>query len=232
MRLIPSLNPELLEILERYRSWVFQDEIQRAIRRRLDAGDDSRIRRLPDATAACSVEALAKVDPSRHSGYPESWYGLDLNYQTVQNDAAMYEAAFFDGIREMNRWMDAELQTRLGARYCALKAYYPAGGYIPWHTNWNVPGYTIILTYSPTGNGFWRHIDPKGATGVVPNPQQLVHLDDARGWHGKAGYFGGKDEADRLVWHCAYTAEPRVTLSYVIPDRRLWEDLLAEMASA
>lgn len=231
MKLITAIHPDLLETLERYRAWVFQEAIQSSIHRRIEAGDDSRIRRIPDPQRACSAEALGKIDHKTHNGYPDAWYGLDLNYRTVQNDAAMYDSAFFEELRRMNAEMDAELQNKLGARYCALKAFYPVDGYIPWHNNWNVPGYVMIFTHSPTGKGFWRHIEPPGGKNLKPDAGAMVHIDDVPGWHCKAGYFGGRQELGKVVWHCAYTAEPRITLSYVIPDRSLWESMVQEAES-
>ena len=117
----------------------------------------------------------------------------------------------------------------IGARVCALKMYYPAGGYIDWHTNWDVPGYNIIFTFSKNGKGHWRHIDPSNALDVVPRPEKLVHIEDVPGWHCKMGYFGSKDQTDKIVWHSAFTFEPRVTISYVIHERAVWENLLEEL---
>jgi len=105
----------------------------------------------------------------------------------------------------------------------------PANGYIGWHTNWDLPGCNIIFTYSPTGNGYWRHIDPAGSRTVVPNGEKLVHIPDVKGWHCKVGQFGRKDETDKLVWHSAFAREPRLTVSYVIFERKIWENMVDEL---
>ena len=56
--------------------------------------------------------------------------------------------------------------------------WYPKDGYIAWHNNWNVPGYNVLFTYTETGNGYWRHINPAGSKGKINKPfdKHLVHL--------------------------------------------------------
>jgi hypothetical protein len=164
-----------------------------------------------------------------HDGFPPEMYGLDLNYEVVKKMGTKVDAGFMNQIRDVNYETDDKLQTYLGAKLSALKAFYPAQGYIAWHTNWNAPGYNIIFTYSPTGNGYWRHVDPSTSQTHVPDSKNLVHIDDIPGWHCKAGYFGTKSETNRLVWHSAYTREPRVTLAYVLYDEQIWKNLVQEI---
>ena len=73
-------------------------------------------------------------------------------------------------IQEKSHWLDNELGSLLGIRFCALKMWYPKDGYIAWHNNWNVPGYNVLFTYTETGNGYWRHINPEGSKGKINKP--------------------------------------------------------------
>ena len=230
MKPIYSLNKEFVEYLEKYRMWVFNERTQ------LFLNDQNKIvwQRAPLAennrnSHATSIDYLMKINHDLHDGYPQEQLGLNLNYKFLRKHPDKVDAEFIEEIRDVNNQLDDQLQTALGARTCALKMFYPKGGYIAWHTNWNVPGYNIVFTYSATGNGHWRHIDPTGSDTFVPNPEKLVHIGDVPGWHCKVGYFGAKNETDRLVWHSAFTDEPRLTVSYVVYDKSIWDSMVGEL---
>jgi len=229
MKPIYEISPDFLNPLNRYKDWVFAPATQEKILRMgiPRAGEAP----LPgQASELASLERLLQIDFDKHSGAPGQQLGVNLNYRgNIETRSHLIEPTFFDEIRAKNNELDDELQAVLGARNCALKMYYPAGGYIGWHTNWDLPGYNIIFTYSPDGNGFWRHVDPAGATSIAPRPEKLVHLQDRPGWHCKVGKFGAKAEANEIVWHAAYTDSPRLTVSYVIYERRIWENMVAEL---
>lgn len=228
MKMIRKISPEILHYLEEYRNWIFQDRVQSAIQKRL-RGVDSRLLKETEAGQYCTIDHLMSIDHNAHVGFPEHWYGADLNYQTMQNESAQYDAAFFQEVRQVGNELDDNLQNLLGARFCGLKAFYPEQGYIPWHTNWNASNYVMIFTHSPTGNGYWRHIDPAGSRSIIPDAAKLVHIPDPVGWHCKVAHFGNKLETDKLVWHCAHSSEPRITVSYLFPERSLWENVLEEI---
>ena len=230
MELVYNLNPELVSTLDLYREWITRAGVQTSLASKLNLNLGKLFAEGKGAEAS-SLEDLMKIDHENHRGTPSDTHGYNLDYKVVKQNRKYVDASFFDEIREINRVLDDKLQVLLGARTCALKMFYPAGGYIDWHTNWDVPGYNIIFTYSPTGKGYWRHIDSAGATSVKPNPEKLVHIDDVPGWHCKMGYFGRKGETDRVVWHAAHTFEPRITISYLIYERSLWESLREELQS-
>lgn len=226
VKILNRISPDLLRPLEKYRQWILQESTQKSIRDRMRTSPvDFR-----NPEASCSKESLMAINHGGHEGFPLSFYGVDLNYKNVQKESAQFGPEFFNEVRDINLELDDEIQNFLGARVCALKAYYPAHGHIGWHTNWNVPGYVIILTYSPDGQGYWRHVDPAGAKSITPDPEKVIHIPDQKGWHGKAGYFGKKTETDKLVWHCAYTSSPRITVSYVIDSESVWRDMVDEMS--
>jgi hypothetical protein len=139
---------------------------------------------------------------------------------------------YADLIQEKSQWLDKQLGGILSVRFCALKMWYPKDGYIAWHNNWNVPGYNILFTYSDTGNGYWRNINPAGSTGKINKPikDNLVHIPDVPGWHMKTGYYGKKEEHEKIMWHSAYAGEPRLTLGYVVYNEDLWKMMIEEIA--
>ena len=61
------------------------------------------------------------------------------------------------------------------------------------------------------------------------NNNKLNVFKDQPGWNCKVGYFGGFDEPEKVYWHCARTRTPRLTLSYVIFDKNIWEDMVVDI---
>ena len=229
MRPIYKLNNEFLDCLNEYKDWVFSPSVQDALSTKIE-WQVARLKKEGKSEWSCDAENLRSIDHDNHDGYPADQYGINLNYNFLQGERRTVDPQFLNEIRRANNVLDEKLQLALGARFCALKMFYPPEGYINWHTNWNVPGYNIIFTYSPTGNGYWRHVDPTGSTTHKPDLSKIVHLDDVPGWHCKVGYFGKKEETDRLVWHSAYTREPRLTVSYVVFEKVIWENMVEELA--
>lgn len=229
MKAIYNLNPEFLGYLDRYKNWVFSPQTQANIQK-MGMPRAGEIPPEGRAEEICSLDRLLRMSHEKHLGPPVEQLGVNLNYNgAIEHQSHKIEAAFFDEIRAKNNELDDDLQNALGARNCALKMFYPAQGYIGWHTNWDLPGYNIIFTYSPSGKGFWRHIDPRGASSVVPRAEKLVHIDDVPGWHCKVGQFGEKSQTESLIWHSAFTHEPRLTVSYVIFERKIWENMVSEL---
>jgi|GEM_PF-2323460 len=226
-----SLNKELVSYLDIFRDWSFEKSNWLQLEKHSLAEKNRRSLNLGGDVATSSVY-LKDLDHPNHVGYPIELYGLDLNYEVVRKSGSTWDPDFFNRIREINYKTDESLQSYLGAKMSALKAYYPAGGYISWHTNWNAPGYNIVFTYSQGGKGYWRHIDPSGSSCLQPDLGKLVHIDDSPGWHCKAGYFGSKENPQNVVWHSAYTDEPRLSLAYILHDKSIWENLVSEIGEA
>lgn len=61
--------------------------------------------------------------------------------------------------------------------------------------------------------------------------KNLVHLQDKDGWHVKLGYYGRKEEHNRIVWHSAFGG-PRITLGFVVFDENIWADVVEELTAA
>ena len=137
----------------------------------------------------------------------------------------------------------------LGGSAMALCAFYEPGGHIPWHHNGNAPGNNILLHYNKEGSGSFYTYDDG----------EIIEYKDKPGWVARAGIFYdtisdpnkyddkiagkfGKREqtyatpilADQETasWHCAHAVTRRFTLSTVVPDRSIWEDLCEEIEEA
>jgi hypothetical protein len=228
MRPLYRLSPEFTAPLDRYKSWVFSARTQASLASKIRIPTNALFRQ-GRGEEACTIDYLMRIDHSAHGGLAADEQGFNLNYGFLKNHPQVVDPDFLDDIRTASLELDDELQNLLGAKACALKMYYPAGGFIGWHTNWDYGGYNIVFTYTATGGGYWRHIDPAGSQTVVPEPTRLTHIDDVPGWHCKVGYYGKKTETDRLVWHCAYAREPRITIGYVVGERAIWENMVEEI---
>lgn len=229
MQVFRNLGSDMTGSLEEYRRWVMSADVRGALEASL--AKRAKASKLPDdLEEPCSDEYLRKLDHGNHVGFPIHMYGIDLNYRTLQSHAGLVDASMLEEIRRRDLALDDRLQNYLGAKTCALKAYYPAGGHIGWHNNWNAPGYNIIFTYSGRGDGYWKHVTPTAASEIEPDLSRLLRVPDSPGWHCKVGYFGSKRELDRVVWHCAYTNEPRLTVSYIIYDEGIWQNMVNEIA--
>lgn len=104
----------------------------------------------------------------------------------------------------MNR-VKYEFAAELGAHTSALLSYYPPGGFVGWHTNWDASAYQILFTWS-AGGGYFRYRDPKS--------KKIVTIKDVEGWQCRHYYFGAKDEPEHHLWHSAYAEGERLTLAY------------------
>ena len=194
------LNPELLEIVSEFSDWFFKQD--RSLIRLNGEPDKDEYN--------TSIEYLESIDKVNHIGYPEITHGADLN--NFESTPLAW--------REHIQRLDNNLNAFLGARMCAVKMYYPDGGYMGWHDNHNVPGYNILMHFSPEGGGFFRYKDPK--------TKEIVTLIDDKGWSAKVGYFG---EGDDAFWHCARSKGERLTLGYVIPDENMWNMMVEDLAA-
>ncbi|RZA04801.1 MAG: hypothetical protein EOP11_14260 [Proteobacteria bacterium] len=230
MQIFTNISPDIVAPLDEYRRWVMSPSVSASLEASLSRKANPHVEG-GRAEEPCSDSYLMGIDHEKHIGYPLHMHGIDLNYKVVARNSQRVDPSLLSEIRVRDNELDDNLQTFLGAKFCALKAYYPSQGHIGWHNNWNAPGYNIIFTYSGSGDGYWRHVEP-GADGLKPNLEKIVHVPDAPGWHCKVGYFGSKKESDRVLWHCAYTNEPRLTVSYVIYDQGIWENMVREIRGA
>ena len=204
MRVLSKINPELQEILDWWKDWIFSVDVE---------GNAYTSRQGPhDCDYGTSVEYLKELQKAPHIGFPECSKGVSLGTEPKR-----YPKEWDETIKEC----DKKLIGFLGAKYGAVKMYYPKDGFLGWHNNANAPGYNIIMSYTENGGGYFEYEHPIS--------KEIVRLQDPGGWTIKVGYFGGHDEPDQVFWHAAKTDEARLTLAYVIPDAWMWEEMIADI---
>mgnify|MGYP000845283503 FL=1 len=110
------------------------------------------------------------------------------------------------------------LTEELGVQHSALSTLYPPEGFIGWHNNANAAAHNLIFSWSEKGDGWFKYVDPK--------TQEVVTVQDEKGWNLKAGHFGTYGSGD-VVYHAASTNCYRMTLSYVLGhDENYWQDCI------
>ena len=163
-----------------------------------------------------------------HDGFPEAIKSTSLQYSTMKpktggNPKLRQET--YRKLTDFTEWFEGN--------YClknnALFAIYPPDGFISWHNNANAAAYNCILTWSETGDGYFKWWDTR--------KEEFVYWHDEPGWQCRLGYFGSyEDDWDDLVYHCAATDCWRMTVSFTF-DRSeqsqmmqdwLVEDLMAD----
>ena len=198
MNTIQIRNKDLINLLNDYSNW-FEGVNKSLIKVRGEKDENEYY---------TSDKYLKKIDKKNHEGFPEKTHGIDLVFcDSTDNE-----------IRKRIRKIDLDFNSILGSKHCAVKMYYPAGGYMGWHNNHNASGYNILFSYTKNGNGFFRYKTDKTYT-----------MHDKPGWTAKVGYYGNNKEPDKLFWHCARAYEDRLTLGFVIPDRSFWEMMIEDI---
>jgi len=154
---------------------------------------------LADPEYFCSKEYLDQQlsTGDSHSGFPEEHMAHPTS-KMVQNNPEAF-TNFRDSVKH-------GFAKRIGAHTNALLNYYPPGGFVGWHTNWNANAYQILFTWSRTGDGYFKYRNQ--ATG------DIVTIQDKPGWQARHYYFGKQDEIDYHCWHAAYAGCDRITLAY------------------
>mgnify|MGYP006226376113 FL=1 len=200
MQTIEIKNIELKNLLNDYSEW-FENLDKSSIKVRGEKDIDEYY---------TSEEYLSSIDKKIHEGFPEKTHGIDL----------VFCDSIDDNIRKRIRQVDMDFNSVLGSERCAVKMYYPEGGYMGWHNNHNASGYNILFSYTKSGKGFFRY-----------KTDELVTMNDSPGWTAKVGYYGNNDEPDKLFWHCARAYEDRLTLGFVIPNKNFWEMMIEDIKS-
>jgi hypothetical protein len=99
-----------------------------------------------------------------------------------------------------------DFAAEIGAHTSALLSYYPPGGFVGWHTNYDASAYQVLFTWSKTGNGYFRYYDKE--------KDEIVTIQDKVGWQCRHYYFGPENEPHNHCWHSAYAGDERITLAY------------------
>jgi hypothetical protein len=211
MRALSHLHDDLLNILSSYSDWFFSSDYLNRLTPTVQYPPKSDP--VEDPTSAAYLKE-ALTDDIKSYGFPRQLFG-----QTLE-DRHDVPRAPIDYIKK-TKAMTNELQMFLGARTAALAMYYPPGGYIGWHHNGNAPGYNLILTINPQADGEFEYLDP--------STDQTIKFEDKPTWYGKVGYFGDVFKKEELCWHTARTRTPRLTVSFVIYNKHIWEQMIEDI---
>ena len=155
-----------------------------------------------DGEYYCGEEHLRETMSNPHIGYPMHHYGAPIT-KMVKVDPEVWE-----GFQQRVKY---DFAAEIGAHTSALLNYYPPGGFVEWHTNWNANAYQILFTHSVDGDGYFRYYDKK--------KDEIVHIQDVKGWQCRHYYFGREDEPDHHCWHSAYSGSQRITLAYKFANK-------------
>jgi len=214
MQTLSKIHPILQKILDDFSDWFFQQDLsQLKIQRRDD------FKKNLSYIECTNREYLESALPTpERFGFPRDCYGIDMIIH--HSKEREFFPTYFDPVL---RKLDDDLMTFLGARNNALKMYYPPEGFIGWHNNGNAHGYNIVITYSKTGDGAFYSYDLK--------TKEIIEYKDKPGWNIKVGYFGKFSEPDTVFWHSARTDCDRLTLSYIIYDKNIWDNMIEDIQS-
>lgn len=147
----------------------------------------------------CDMEYLEHMWSmgDKHSGFPEEHMSMPISHMVREYPKV------WTPLRDKVKY---DFASEIGAHTSALLNYYPPGGFVGWHTNWNAHCYQILFTWSKEGDGYFRYWDNE--------KKEIVHIPDVPGWQCRHYYFGRRDEPDHHCWHAAYAGSDRVTLAY------------------
>ena len=88
--------------------------------------------------------------------------------------------------------------------------YYTSGyvphGFVGWHSDGDVEGWYIMITYCTGSQGFFRYKDG----------DSIVTLNDQPGWAVRTVEL--KKDYDNMFWHCALSQVPRYTFLMSFDD--------------
>jgi hypothetical protein len=142
-----------------------------------------------------------------HEGFPEEYFAQPISLM-VKQDPEIW-TPFRDKVK-------FDFANEIGAHSSALLSYYPKGGHVGWHTNWNANAYQVLFTYSKHGDGYFRWYDKTTDT---------IHtITDVVGWQCRHYYFGRKEEEFQHCWHSAYAGCDRLTLAYKFSNKSIYDD--------
>lgn len=130
-------------------------------------------------------------------GPPDRYFAQPISHM-VRKDPERWE--------QYMQMVKYDFAAEIGAHTSALLSYYPPGGYVGWHTNYDASAYQILFTWSKSGNGYFRYWDKQ--------KDEIVTIQDKPGWQCRHFYFGPDDEPHNHCWHSAYTSDERITLAY------------------
>ena len=228
----PPFNPELMEILNQFIEDISQHDLSQIKYHNVENArqwwnlplreDDGYYYSSEEHLDYMKNEKDYKLHPN-DDGFAEATMGI--NMITPGPNVP-------DAIKQIVYKVNSKLNAYFCSKFSAVNMYYPKGGFMGWHNNNNCPGWNILMSYTNGDHeGYFMYQEP--GTG------EFIKLEDNQnimnGWTIKVGYFGGKDEPDRIFWHTARVYDnERLTLAYVIPDehKEFWDMMVEDIQDA
>lgn len=241
MKNVDIQNPELKELLEEIKQYVFSnlDNIKANVKLRSLEDIDSAAVLAPklkrhNRDVFLNDEYLEQIRGlgENHLGFPEVLVGYNLvgttdAFRFVDGKPTPEQSSWREEYRKKYAEFNNNLMSMLGVRHNALFTLYPPNeGFIAWHNNANASAYNLIFTLSENGDGWWKHWNM--------HKQEIETIHDVEGWQCKASYFGAYRELDptSLVYHAASTNDSwRLTISYIFDrdNKDYWLDCIDEI---
>ena len=85
-------------------------------------------------------------------GPPDRYFAQPIS-KMVREDKEMW-GAFMQKVKY-------DFAAEIGAHTSALLSYYPPGGFVGWHNNYDASAYQVLFTWSETGEGYFEYYDKK-----------------------------------------------------------------------
>jgi len=136
------------------------------------------------------------------------------------------DAVNSDEVEKLRRQVDKNISTKLQSLFqgdAELSIvpsghfWYPAGAFMAWHTNSQVPGWRIYINYAETEDeSFFRYQHPES--------QKIITLSDKR-WNIRIFRI----TKTQPLWHCVYSKTNRFSLGYMVKIRKKPKSLLSRL---
>lgn len=211
-----SVSKELSDILDPFTQWFFAQNDQHLV---LGPEEHQEKRRGGlNVDTATDEQYLNHIvgKGEKHVGFPDVAWCTDMS---TAHGQPWFPSEYGRRQQETNK----ELISYLGARNNAVFTYYPEGGFMGWHTNWNASGYNILITYNAEEDGgYFRYLDPV--------TKEIVTMVDPVGWSCKVGHFGDRSDPNKIVYHCCGNSAKRLTLGYVVPHLEIWRSMIEDIS--
>ena len=122
-----------------------------------------------------------------------------LNHKLKNSNGKIeYNSTLVIGETEGGIYLINHLKELLNFDYYYTAGYYPKG-FVGWHNDTDIHGYYIMLSYSESGDGFFRYL----------LGSNIITICDDKGW--MARYVEIGKNPTELLWHCAVANCPRYT---------------------
>ena len=111
----------------------------------------------------------------------------------------------------------------LSAIEISLWIYYFQHSFVSWHTNSDMPGISLLFSWSKEGDGYFKSYNPK--------TENFEIYKDNVGWNVKGLHVPTDEESLTLGtnWHYVETTSPRYTIGFFIRKPEVKKDFCEEI---